>query len=172
MKEPWESPTWQAWRIYADYLMETQAPDPAIKRAVKYALGLIERPKLVLIAQAVHDVPRRWQTCGILRGGDWNHYGMTNYRWVTPSWYHREMSRPYGERRADEALERTLATPADFPGMTVLPYYNTSSLAYSPLTADFYSKASELVRVRCRRGEITVRHGRCVRNPWILWTGV
>lgn len=182
MIEPWDDPTWQAWRVYADYLMEMQAPASQIKRAVKFALGLQQRPKLVLLVQLVGDMYghegeylNASSTCGLLAGSsNWSTLTVfTDHHWVVPQWYRKQATRLCGNQKARKSEAVCLATPADFPGMTAAP--PSTAEAYSlgwDLTCKFYQKVSEVIGVRCRNGVIMVRRSRKPRGaPWTVWDG-
>ena len=168
MREPWDDPTYAAWRIYVDYLLENGGSVPDIKRAVKYALGLRERPKLALTGIGLDSPGLRMP----LSPGteEW----LTDFH--THSWWTGEAVRRSITRTTQviRSASLFLATPADFPGMLdgVSDEDITRNVIYlRSVVHDFYRKCSEKVAVRCRQGVITVRHGRSRLDPWQTWNG-
>lgn len=154
MRTPWDRPDWLSWRIHADYLIESAAPAGEVKRAVKYALGLYERPKLVLISGMGLWSESSPEMAHAPFSPIWK--GRPLLRWVTPRWAHTYFV------HANHPIP-VAATPADFPGMLDEPF--------APILLAFYVKASENVAVRVRNGEISVRRSRSRLFDWIPWDG-
>ena len=171
MREPWDDPTYEAWRVFVDYLLDSQASDMRIERAVRIVLGFTSTPKLGLVSD--------WRTPGkggfpdwtdsnisVLPGGeDWLQLERHHFRWLLPDDF----------VRFETSLERYLATPADFPGMVKLhrPGSLVRNWRGTPFVRGFYRHLASGAVARHHAGEIEVQQKTADGGwtPWKPWRG-
>lgn len=108
MNPPYDDPTPLAWLAFLDHESEQAQPRYGVLRAARVALGLLRRPKMVLVALGWHlndDATRTMRTWKPIVRGDEEEY--EEVRWWTESYVRGRLSFP-------GRVGLYLATPLDF----------------------------------------------------------
>lgn len=155
---PWHDPTWQAWRVYADEVYDRGAEKGRGRRewlrALRFAVALQHRPRLILKSSSGSGAHHQWEL--VLRGSRLPR--LPNLTWVTPRWAAAALrgywgvlagaERPPGGYSDASVLARWGATPDDFPDC---PHR---------LRQRFHWRAAYDVRVREKGGTVWARRGK------------
>lgn len=179
MAPPWGEPFAAAWCVYADWLADQG--ERRVKdwlAALRYAVALRRRPRMVLVADLLaaveprpgevehYPIPSVDNTVAFPPGAGqsrrWCGEYWTNHRWWAYRYAARMLACWFGTQPARGAEwlreEDLLATPADFPGMLdEHPEGKHNSRHHAVLIAFYQASARCVGRLYLDRGQVWER---------------